>query len=81
MRYLDAATNQAAQQGLSIEFVHADMRVFQRPDSFDGAINLFTSFGYFDDESDDLMVARNLASSQLRRSSDSYGSRRLRSRG
>jgi SAM-dependent methyltransferase len=62
-RYLDAARNQAAQEGLSIEFVQSDMRVFERPNSFDGAINLFTSFGYFEDESDDLMVARNLASS------------------
>jgi SAM-dependent methyltransferase len=62
-RYLDAATNQAAQEGLTIEFVQADMRIFERPNFFDGAINLFTSFGYFDDASDDLMVARNFASS------------------
>jgi SAM-dependent methyltransferase len=62
-RYLDAARNQAAREGLSIEFVQSDMRVFERPHSFDGAINLFTSFGYFEDESDDLMVARNFASS------------------
>jgi SAM-dependent methyltransferase len=62
-RYLDAAKKRAAQEGLAIEFTQSDMRVFERPNSFDGAINLFTSFGYFEDESDDLMVARNLASS------------------
>ena len=61
--YLAAARNQAAQEGLTIEFVQADMRIFERPNFFDGAINLFTSFGYFDDASDDLMVARNFASS------------------
>ena len=62
-RYLDAAKNQAAAENLAIEFVQSDMRLFERPNFFDGAINLFTSFGYFDDPSDDLMVARNFASS------------------
>lgn len=63
MRYLDVAKTQSAQEGLSIEFVQSDMRVFERQNSFDGAINLFTSLGYFEDASDDLMVARNFASS------------------
>src|ERR1700722_5351753 len=62
-RYLDTARNQCAQDGMTIEFVQADMRIFERPNSFEGAINLFTSFGYFVDASDDLMVARNFASS------------------
>src|ERR1700730_8438339 len=35
-RYLDAARNQAAQEGLSIEFVQSDMRIFERANSFDG---------------------------------------------
>jgi SAM-dependent methyltransferase len=61
--YLDAAKHQAAQEGLSIDFVRSDMRAFERPNFFDGAINLFTSLGYFEDDSDDLMVARNFASS------------------
>jgi SAM-dependent methyltransferase len=62
-RYLDAAKHHAAQEGLSIDFVQSDMREFERPNFFDGAINLFTSLGYFEDDSDDLMVARNFASS------------------
>jgi SAM-dependent methyltransferase len=61
--YLDRARRDAANESLSIEFVQSDMRVFERADFFDGAINLFTSFGYFEDESDDLMVARNFAAS------------------
>jgi SAM-dependent methyltransferase len=36
------------------------MRSFVRPATFDLACNLFTSFGYFKDEQDDLRVLRNL---------------------
>jgi SAM-dependent methyltransferase len=39
------------------------MREFCRPGSFDAAINMFTSFGYFQDRRDDQRVARNLARS------------------
>ena len=61
--YLDKARGIAAGEGLSIAFVEADMREFVRPDTFDGAINFFTAFGYFDDPADDLKVARNLRKS------------------
>ncbi len=61
--YLDKARGIAATEGLSIAFVEADMREFVRPDAFDGAINYFTAFGYFDDPADDLKVARNLRTS------------------
>ena len=36
------------------------MRDFVRPDSFDLVINLFTSFGDFDDRRDDVKVLRNI---------------------
>ena len=36
------------------------MREFVRPEAFDAAINLFTSFGYFEDPAEDLQVAKNL---------------------
>jgi SAM-dependent methyltransferase len=58
--YLERAHQQAAAENLAIEFVEADMRAFTRPNTFDGAINLSTSFGYFEDPDDDLKVARNL---------------------
>lgn len=61
--YLDNARAAAASEGLKVEFVEADMRQFVRPDAFDGAINFFTAFGYFDDPADDLKVARNLFTS------------------
>ena len=36
------------------------MRSFVRPDAFHLALSLFTSFGYFEDECDDLQVLRNV---------------------
>ncbi len=36
------------------------MRQFQRPAAFDGALNLYSSFGYFERPDDDLRVLRNL---------------------
>lgn len=59
-RYLDQADRAAAEQGLELELVQADMRQFERAEGFDLAINLFTSFAYFEDPADDLTVARKL---------------------
>ncbi len=59
-RYLDTARARASEQGLEIELVRADMREFRRSGQFDFALNLFSSFGYFDDPADDLRVLRNL---------------------
>jgi SAM-dependent methyltransferase len=39
------------------------MRRFRRPGAFDAAINLYTSYGYFEDPADDLAVARNVCRS------------------
>jgi SAM-dependent methyltransferase len=57
---LDAARAHAAQEGVSVEFVESDMRDFVRPASFDLVVNLFTSFGYFDNPDDDRRVLRNI---------------------
>jgi len=53
----------AAEAHLTIEFIRQDMRRFVRPDTFDVAINLFTSFGFFDDREDDQLVLTHLAQS------------------
>src|SRR5689334_4942622 len=58
--YLERARHRAEQESLAVELVQSDMREFARPDAFDGAINLFTSFGYFENLADDLKVAQNL---------------------
>jgi SAM-dependent methyltransferase len=56
--YLERAGATAAEKGLDVEFVQCDARVFSRPAAFDLAINLFTSFGYFEDPQDDCRLAR-----------------------
>ncbi len=61
--YLGAARQKVAEESLEIEFVQEDMRRFVRPGAFDAALNLFTSFGYFEDPADDLQVAKNLYAS------------------
>jgi SAM-dependent methyltransferase len=57
--YLQAAREDAAYEGLEIEYIQADVRSFKRPLFFDTALNLYVSFGYFEDPADDLLVARN----------------------
>lgn len=61
--FLEAARNQAEAEGLDVEWVQADMREFVRAGSFAAAVNLFTSFGYFEDPAQDRRVADNLAQS------------------
>ncbi len=58
--YLAQAEEQAKKEGLEIELVRRDMREFSRPNAFDAAINLFTSFGYFEDEAENRRVVENL---------------------
>lgn len=65
VKFLDQARQQAREEGLVIEFVQQDMREFQQPNSFDLALNLNTSFGYFEDPADDLQVIRNIHASLL----------------
>ncbi|MDD5502191.1 MAG: class I SAM-dependent methyltransferase [Candidatus Thermoplasmatota archaeon] len=59
-QYLEKAHAKAKAQKLNAEFVNSDMREFCRKCSFDAAINMFTSFGYFEDQKDDEKVVRNL---------------------
>jgi SAM-dependent methyltransferase len=58
--FLDKAKARARSAAVPLELVLADMRDFVRPESFDLAVSLFTSFGYFDDKSDDLKVLKNI---------------------
>ena len=57
--YLTAAKEDARHEGLTVEFIHEDVRNFKRPAAFDLVLNLYNSFGFFEDESDDLLFARN----------------------
>lgn len=57
---LEKARERAASAGVEVEWVQADMRRFVRPEAFDLALSMFTSFGYFQDRDDDRLVLRNL---------------------
>ncbi len=61
--YLENARRRAEEAGLQVEFVREDVRAFRRPGSFDAAINLFSSFGYFEDRRDELRVVENMHAS------------------
>ncbi len=58
--YLAQARTIAQEEKLDIEFVRADMREFIRPAFFHLAINLYTSFSYFEDQEADRKVVENL---------------------
>jgi SAM-dependent methyltransferase len=58
--YINQARKQAAKERLRIEFVQEDMRRFRRPEGFDCIINLYTSFGYFENQRDDQRVLANV---------------------
>jgi SAM-dependent methyltransferase len=59
--YLEKARAKALEEGLdSLTFVLGDMRTFRESESFDLVLNLFTSFGYFKDQSEDRHVMRNI---------------------
>ena len=61
--YLDEARERAKDAGVEVELVEEDMRSFRREGAFDAVLNLFTSFGYFEDRDDDRKVVRNIHSS------------------
>jgi len=57
--YLDAGRDDAAYEDLPVEFIREDVRTFKRPGAFDLAVNLYISFGYFEDPAEDLLFAKN----------------------
>jgi ubiquinone/menaquinone biosynthesis C-methylase UbiE len=57
-QYLEEAAAKAQRQHLKIEFIHADMRHIKLQNRFHAAANLWTSFGYFERESENLKVLR-----------------------
>jgi len=60
---LDRARSRARRVGVPVEWVRADMRDFAREKTFDLALSMFTSFGYFDEKEEDLAVLRNVLAS------------------
>jgi SAM-dependent methyltransferase len=60
---LNKARKRGKTEGVDIEWIQKDMREFSRPDTFDVATSLFTSFGYFDDKGEDRQVLANIFAS------------------
>lgn len=58
--FLTKAKAYATAQQAEVEWVEKDMRQFVRPDAFDLVLNMFTSFGYFDNKADDLQVLQHI---------------------
>jgi SAM-dependent methyltransferase len=49
-RFLDLARERAAAAGVEVEYLEGDMRELPFEGRFDALLNWFTSFGYFDDD-------------------------------
>jgi hypothetical protein len=58
-QYLNEAMHRSLEAGVRLHPVCADIRQIELRPRFDFAINMFTSFGYFEREEDDLATARN----------------------
>ena len=58
--FLKTAIEDAKAGNLNIEYILEDARKFTRPGYFDTIVNLYISFGYFQDQNDDLQVLRNV---------------------
>jgi SAM-dependent methyltransferase len=61
--FIEKAKGEAEKDNLEVEFVVEDMREYCRPNRFDIVMNLFGSFGYFEDPDDDRQVVRNMYAS------------------
>lgn len=57
---LQKARSRAEAEGVEVEWVEEDMRRFVRPGAFALVLNLFTSFGFFEDAREDLQVLKNI---------------------
>jgi SAM-dependent methyltransferase len=60
---LDRARAACAAAGAGVRLVRADMLKHVEPESYDVVLNVYTSFGYFDDPRDNLRVLRNACQS------------------
>ena len=58
--YITAAQETADAEKQDIEFILGDVRTFTRPDTYDLAVNLFTSFGFFKNLQDEEQYIKNI---------------------
>ena len=60
---LEQAKQRADEAKVAVEWVEQDMREFVRPGAFDLILNLFTSFGYFQTEAEEMKTLKNMVES------------------
>lgn len=60
---LEAARESAQAEGVDLKLEKADLRKYSRPEYYDCAVNLYTSFGYCDSIEDDYLILKNIADS------------------
>ncbi len=60
-RSIGLAREAAEREGLDVEWVQSDMREIPAAGEFAAVVNLFTSFGYFEDEADNQRVLDGVA--------------------
>ncbi|MDC7233358.1 MAG: class I SAM-dependent methyltransferase [Spirochaetales bacterium] len=58
--YISLAEEAAASRNLDVNFINKDIRTIDYENSFDTVINMFTSFGYFEDPDEDLLLLKKL---------------------
>jgi SAM-dependent methyltransferase len=59
--FIEKAKKDSLELGLKIEFVRGDMRKLPFDHQFNAVVNIFTSFGFFDKESDDMKVTKGVS--------------------
>jgi SAM-dependent methyltransferase len=58
--HIRLARKAAREAGVAVEWIQADMRDVPGRNRFDAIVNLFTAFGYFDEEDEDLRVLQGI---------------------
>lgn len=61
--YLAEARKTAEEERVGIDFINSDMRSFHLPQTCDAVVNMFTSFGFFEDPDDDREALANMLES------------------
>jgi SAM-dependent methyltransferase len=59
--FIEKAKKDSVDSGVEVEFVKGDMRKLPFDKEFDAVVNVFTSFGFFDKESDDFKVTKGVS--------------------
>ncbi len=59
--FIKLAKEEAKKQDAKVSFICDDMRKFSFVNKFNAVISMFTSFGYFDDDNDNILVLKKIS--------------------